>query len=106
MSVKNRKKSNSIQVLRPNAAGIDIGCHSHFVAVPPIAADQNVKEFSSFTDDLHKIAAWLKECGIDTVRNLMRGRLRLNHFVADLPFKKKTTRTKTALPSKSSISYL
>jgi len=50
-----------------NAAGIDIGASSHFVAVPADRDDQPVREFASFTEDLHALADWLSICGIDTV---------------------------------------
>jgi transposase len=51
----------------PNAAGIDIGSASHFVAVPPDRDDEPVREFPSFTADLNALADWLKACGVDTV---------------------------------------
>ncbi|MDQ5970041.1 MAG: transposase [Patescibacteria group bacterium] len=49
------------------AAGIDIGATSHFVAVPEGCAKETVREFKSFTPDLHALAAWLTECGVQTV---------------------------------------
>jgi transposase len=49
------------------AAGIDIGSASHFVAVPEGCATESVREFKSFTADLHKLAAWLKECKVTSV---------------------------------------
>jgi transposase len=51
----------------PNAAGIDIGSASHYVAVPADRDDEPVREFASFTADLHRLADWLRECGVDTV---------------------------------------
>jgi transposase len=52
----------------PNAAGIDIGSASHYVSVPPDRADDEpVREFKSFTEDLHALADWLKACDVDTV---------------------------------------
>ena len=56
-----------LSVAYPNAAGIDIGASSHFVAVPSDRDEQPVREFSSFTDDLNAIADWLTACGIDTI---------------------------------------
>ena len=50
-----------------NAAGIDIGSNSHFVSVPEDRDKHPVREFKSFTGDLHELAAWLKKCGIETV---------------------------------------
>jgi transposase len=49
------------------AAGIDIGSTSHFVAVPEGCAEKTVREFKSFTADLHVLADWLVQCGISTV---------------------------------------
>lgn len=56
-----------LRITYPNAAGIDIGCASHFVAVPPDRDDYPVREFPSFTADLHALADWLRNCGVDTV---------------------------------------
>jgi len=51
----------------PNAAGIDVGASSHWVAVPPHLAEESVREFGAMTDDLNALADWLLACGIDTV---------------------------------------
>jgi len=56
-----------LEAIHPNAAGIDIGSESHFVAVPPARDEEPVREFGSWTADLERMAAWLKSCGIDTV---------------------------------------
>ena len=66
-SLKAVKSRTALTVTYPNAAGIDIGSAAHFVAVPPDRADMPVREFASFTVDLHAIADWLKACGVDTV---------------------------------------
>jgi len=50
-----------------NAAGIDVGSESHFVAVPADRDDQPVRQFKAFTADLNALADWLTECGIETV---------------------------------------
>ncbi len=50
-----------------NAAGIDVGAESHFVAVPEDRSDRPVREFEAFTGDLYRLADWLAECGIETV---------------------------------------
>jgi transposase len=49
------------------AAGIDVGSKSHFVAVPEGADPEPVREFSTFTDDLERLADWLICCGVTTV---------------------------------------
>ncbi|WP_454753591.1 IS110 family transposase [Cupriavidus necator] len=51
----------------PNAAGIDVGASSHWVAVPRHATDDPVREFGAMTDDLNDMADWLIACGVDTV---------------------------------------
>lgn len=58
---------SAISLTHPNAAGIDIGSAAHFVAVPPDRDDEPVREFASFTADLHCLADWLDACGVDTV---------------------------------------
>lgn len=61
------RRKREFELAFPNAAGIDIGSASHFVAVPADRADESVREFKSFTDDLESLAEWLKACDIDTV---------------------------------------
>ena len=61
------KSKPVFELTHPNAAGIDIGASSHFVAVPPDRDGQPVREFPSFTVDLERLAGWLAECGVDTV---------------------------------------
>ena len=56
-----------LQHLDLNAAGIDIGATAHFVAVPPDRDPQPVRQFATFTADLHRLADWLTACGVDTV---------------------------------------
>jgi transposase len=67
VSLKPSKSRAALTITHPNAAGIDIGSASHFVAVPPDRDDEPVREFASFTADLNAMADWLKACGIDTV---------------------------------------
>ena len=55
------------EVMFPNAAGIDVGASSHWVAVPRHSADELVREFGAMTDDLNAMANWLLACGVDTV---------------------------------------
>lgn len=67
-TTKDKKKStDGFQTIQPDAAGIDIGSASHFVAVPIDRDEQPVKEFLSFTDDLIAMIEWLKKCRIKTV---------------------------------------
>ena len=62
-----RSRPQRLEVAHPNAAGIDIGSGSHFVAVRADLHEEPVREFGSFTEDLESIAAWLTECGVDVV---------------------------------------
>lgn len=65
--LKPPKSQAALAITHPNAAGIDIGSASHFVAVPPDRDEQPVREFPSFTADLNALADWLTSCGVDTV---------------------------------------
>jgi len=56
-----------LEVVHPNAAGIDIGNESHFVSIPPGRDPAPIREFGSWTSDLREMASWLKEHGIQTV---------------------------------------
>jgi hypothetical protein len=62
-----RKRLRGLEVAHPNAAGIDIGSASHYVAVPPDRDDEPVRQFRSFTVDLEALAQWLKECGVEGI---------------------------------------
>ena len=57
----------TLEVLHPDAAGIDIGNESHYVAVPPTRDSESVRRFGCTTAELKEMADWLKQCGIRTV---------------------------------------
>ena len=57
----------SLQLVHPDAAGVDIGNKSHYVAVPPDRDNQSVRHFGCTTAELRTMAVWLKQCGIRTV---------------------------------------
>jgi transposase len=57
----------SLEVIHPDAAGIDIGNESHYAAVPPSRDSQPVRSFGCTTAELKAMAAWLQQCGIRTV---------------------------------------
>lgn len=61
------KLPKHLQRLNLNAAGIDIGSKSHFVAVPEGTDGEPVREFECFTADLYRLADWLICCGVTTV---------------------------------------
>ena len=60
-------KLAELSQLNLNAAGIDVGAGSHFVAVPADRSQQPVREFEAFTSDLYRLADWLAECGVEAV---------------------------------------
>lgn len=68
---KSRKKAKNLLLdqVHHNAAGIDIGAQTHYVAVPPgrDPEGKDVRSFESFTADLYALASWLKQCKIDQV---------------------------------------
>src|SRR5579859_1115798 len=57
----------SLEVIHPDAAGIDIGNESHYVAVPQKRDSQPVRRFGCTTAELRAMADWLKQCEIRTV---------------------------------------
>jgi hypothetical protein len=57
----------ALQLVHPDAAGIDIGNESHYVAVPPDRDSQPVQRFGCTTAELRAMADWLKQCRIRTV---------------------------------------
>lgn len=60
-----RKKKMEMDIINTNAAGIDIGSRSHFVAVGQALED--VKEFGVYAEDLTEICHWLESYDITTV---------------------------------------
>ncbi len=67
---RQRKKVVDLDVLEQinlNAAGMDVGAEEIYVAVPKGRDTESVRSFATFTVDLHRIAAWLSACGVDTV---------------------------------------
>jgi transposase len=57
----------SLAVLHPDAAGIDIGNESHYVAVPATRDPNPVRRFGCTTAEVKSMADWLKQCRIRTV---------------------------------------
>jgi len=52
------QKNISLEVVHLNAAGIDIGSRSHWVAVGQNA--QDIKEFGVYSEDQLKMCEWLR----------------------------------------------
>jgi len=64
---KIQSEALSLEVIHPDAAGIDIGNESHYVAVPPSRHSQPVRRFGCTTAELKAMAGWLTQCGIHTI---------------------------------------
>jgi transposase len=67
MMRKMQSEDLSLEVIHPDAAGIDIGNESHYASVPPSRDSQPVRHFGCTTAELKAMAAWLEQCRIRTV---------------------------------------
>jgi hypothetical protein len=61
------KKGLEFKIVNPDAAGIDVSSTEMQVCVPLDRSKENNRRFGTFTEDLHAIAKWLKECKITTI---------------------------------------
>jgi len=59
------KKQMSLEVVNPNAAGIDVGSRSHWVSVGQNSED--VKEYGVYSEDHQKLCEWLKQQKVSTI---------------------------------------
>jgi transposase len=67
---KNQKVSpfnDDLALIEPDAAAVDVGSRSHWVAVNPQRDANPVQEFGTFTADLVSLADWLVQCGAKSV---------------------------------------
>jgi transposase len=62
-----QSENPGLEVVHPQAAGIDVGNSAHYVAVRPHRDPEPVRRFECFTADLHRLADWLQSCGVKTV---------------------------------------
>src|SRR5207245_9174635 len=69
-----------LERLNPNAAGIDCGSDTHYVAVPADRDPTPVRAFQTCTADLHRLADWLTARGVATGAREVRGGLRHPSF--------------------------
>ena len=56
-----------LNLINPDAAGIDVHSNIHVVCVPADRDAQPVRQFGANSVDLQEIVAWLKKCGVKTV---------------------------------------
>src|SRR5258708_8055770 len=64
MTRKIQSEDISLEVIHPNAAGIDIGNESHYLAVPPTPARHPAPRFGCTPAQLHERAGRLKHCAL------------------------------------------
>ena len=57
----------TLEILHPDAAGIDVGGSEHWVAIRPDRDPEPVRCFGCFTADLREMARWLVEKGVRSV---------------------------------------
>src|SRR5690348_8626697 len=64
---RNGTSSTTMNLLQPDAAGVDVGANEIYIAVPADRDPQPVRRFRTFTADLKRAAEWLKRCRILSV---------------------------------------
>ena len=57
----------ALEIVHPDAAGIDIGGSEHWVAISPERDEQPIRCFECYTADLEEMADWLVERGVRSV---------------------------------------
>lgn len=63
-----RPSSTPLPAIRPMVAGLDVGSSEHWVCGPARAdGTPNVRVFGTTTDQLHALAAWLAEHGVESL---------------------------------------
>jgi transposase len=64
---RNKVDWKALEIMHPDAAGVDIGGSEHWVAVSPDRDAEPVRRFGCFTMDLEEMAQWLIEKGVRSV---------------------------------------
>lgn len=64
---KTKSEGPKLVLAQPNTAGIDIAKDVIQVCVPPDRSDDYNREFGAYTEDLHAISNWLRECHVERV---------------------------------------
>jgi transposase len=57
----------ALEIVHPDAAGIDVGGSEHWVAVSPERDGEPVRSFRCFTAEVREMAEWLVEKGVRSV---------------------------------------
>jgi transposase len=66
-SVQKKVDWKALEIMHPDAAGIDVGGSEHWVAVSPDRDPDPVRRFGCFTADLREMAQWLVKKGVRSV---------------------------------------
>ena len=61
------KSDRAMTMVHPNAAAIDVGATLLMAAVRADRTPEPVRSCGTFTTDLHRLADWFAECGVETV---------------------------------------
>lgn len=57
----------ALEIVHPEAAGIDIGSREHWVAISPEKDEQPIRCYACFTADVERMANWLVSRGVRSV---------------------------------------
>ena len=57
----------ALNVINPDAAGIDVHSDMHIICVPADRDASPVRQFGANTADLQEVVAWLKKCRVRTI---------------------------------------
>jgi transposase len=66
-SAKMKVDWKALEIIHPDAAGIDIGGSEHWVAIGAERDPEPVRRFGCFTADLLEMAKWLRDKGVRSV---------------------------------------
>ena len=66
-SVSKKVDWKALEIVHPDAAGIDVGGSEHWVAISPDRDPEPVRRFGCFTADLREMGRWLVEKGVRSV---------------------------------------
>jgi transposase len=66
-SVEKKVDWKALEIVHPDAAGIDVGSSEHWVAISPDRDPEPVRRFGCFTAELREMGRWLVEKGVRSV---------------------------------------
>ena len=66
-SVQKKVDWKALEIVHPDAAGIDVGGSEHWVAISPDRDPEPVRRCGCFTANLRTMARWLIEQGVRSV---------------------------------------